>query len=174
MFLIVVTMFSSCQSKMGTINDLRELRTEIRVNGGRYDSGDWNDFEAKYAEIIEELEMYELTDQESMLVEKLHAEILRYKIKYELTDAVGGVVSNISQAIDDAIGLNTSGYAQTLADSASDVEHQIVKQTKRVFWSRIAWIIGGILFLGLLWLITVSLNTGRKRSARRSRHVRRR
>lgn len=167
-FVTALTVFSSCQTKKGTIEDLRELRTEVRVNGENYDNDDWDEFDAKHAKIIEELEKYELTEKEEELVDKLNAEITGYKMKYDLRNVVGGLVNSVAQVIDDATGLNTSSLAKSLTESKS-VQRQIEKKTKNLFWIRAAWIGGSILLSGLVALVVALLNTGRTRGARRSR-----
>ena len=135
---------------------MRELRTELRINGYKYDADDWNEINEKHAEINEELEEFELTEQEAKLVEKLNAEILGYRQKYNIGDAVGGLVNSVAQAIDDATGLNTSVFAKTLTESAPSAQHQIEKQAKSIFRTRVAWI-GGVLLLGFLCYLAIIL-----------------
>lgn len=171
--LLISFILYSCQTKSGKIEELRDLRTEVRVNGESFDEEDWEKFELELAKINEDLEVYDLTLKETELVEKLNMEILEYKMKYNLGSAVGDLVNSVTQAIDDATGLNTSAFAKSITETTSSTQRQLEKKAKRVLWIRIAWIAGGIVLTGIISLIIVLLNTGRTRRSRQSRSTRR-
>lgn len=152
---------------------MRDLRTEVRVNGENFDDEDWENLDLKLAKINEELEVYDLSERESELVEKLNMEILEYKLKYNIRGSVGGLVNSVAQAIDEVTGLNTSAFTKSLTETTSSTQRHIEKEAKRFLWIRIAWIAGGIVLTGIISLIIVLLNTGRTRRSRQSRSTRR-
>ena len=54
--LIISFILYSCQTKSGKIEELRDLRTEVRVNGESFDEEDWEKFELELAKINEDLD----------------------------------------------------------------------------------------------------------------------
>lgn len=170
---------SSCNAKKGTIDDLRSLRSEIRLHGEDYDSEDWAKAEDEFSYIHERLEEYELTPSEESLVSSLDSEIHLYKLRYNPEYLIGDIAANVAGVIDKWAGTNTSEHVGAIAQSAIGIQSQVEKQAKRTFWTYVAWTSGGILISGLLTFLVVLVRNSNAPSRRRtrvrnsSRHLRR-
>lgn len=173
--ILIVVLFSifffSCQTKKGTIDDLRDLRTEVRVNGENFDDEDWEDFESRHIEVIERLEEYDLSAKEEQFVEKLENEIEAYKLRYNAKGVIGGAVSTITGIIDQVTGLNTSSYAEAITQSSKTVKKETEKNIKHTIWFYAAWVGGTLLFSILCYLckIIISTTTVKRRSHPKNR-----
>lgn len=163
---------TSCNGKKQAIDDLREIRTEIRVHGEEYNSEDWKGAQEEIAQIHERLEVYELTTKEEELVEKIDSEISMYMLRYNTKGMLGNVAYAISGMIDDVVGTHTQ---EVLAPQLSEVDRtqRQVEKSASSFWGTcILWVVVPIFIIAIIALLISLRNTGRTRGARKSRAVR--
>ena len=163
---------TSCNGKKQAIDDLRELRTEIRVHGEEYDSDDWENTKEEIAQIHERLEDYELTAKEEELVEKIDSEISMYMLRYNTKGVLGEVANALSGMIDDVAGTNTQEVLAPLILEVDHTQRQVEKSAKRFFWTRVLWVVVPIIIMATIALFISLRNTGRTRGARRDRTTR--
>ena len=78
LFAVIIT---SCSSKQDPINELEELAYELKENSADYSREDWEDVSVRYAEIEENLQRNEYTDEELKRIGKLKAQCFRAIIR---------------------------------------------------------------------------------------------
>lgn len=160
---------NSCDAKKEAIEDLRNLRTEIRLHGEEYDKEDWVCAENDLSLIHERLEEYELTPSEEKLVSNIDSEIHQYKVRYNPEYLLGDIATNVAGVIDELAGTNTTENVEALAQSAIGIQSHVEKQVKRTFWTYAAWVGGGIIASGLFSFIVILVRNSKTSSRRRTR-----
>lgn len=163
---------TSCDGKKQAIDDLRELRTEIRVHGEGYDAEDWEDAQKEIAEIHERLECYELTTNEEEFVEKIDSEISMYMRRYNTKGIIGEIANAVAGMIDDVAGTNAQEVLTPLFSEVDRTQRQVEKSAKSFFWTLVLWISVPIIIIAIIILFISLRNTGRTRGARRERTIR--
>lgn len=79
--LIFAMVLGSCSSKQDPVNELEELAYELKENSADYSQEDWEDVAVRYAEIEEDLQRNEYTDEELKRIGKLKAQCFRAIIR---------------------------------------------------------------------------------------------
>lgn len=171
-FLSIFSIFSltSCNSKKGVIDDLRNLRTEIREHGEEYSQKDWDDVNNEFAEIHERLEEYELNSREIQLVDDLDAEIATYQVRYNAGGLVDSFIGGVAKIIDDIAGANTSQIAQSITRETHSAQRQIERKAEQTIWKYVLWGLCIPCIIGVIVYVISSLTKGGR--TRRSRKVR--
>lgn len=169
-FIASLIVLSSCNSKKGVIDDLRNLRTEIREHGDEYTQEDWDSVDNELADIHEKLEEYELTSREIQLVEDLDAEIAAYQVRYNAGGLVGSFIGGVAKIIDDIAGTNTSQIAQSINKETRSAQRQIEKKAEQTIWKYVLWGLCIPCIVGIVVYVISSLKKGgRTRRSRRTR-----
>lgn len=171
LFIISIFSLTSCYGKKDAIDDLRNLRTEIREHGEEYTQEDWEDVDNEFSKIHERLEEYELTTREMRLVDDLDAEIAAYQVRYNAGGLVGSLIGGVAKIIDDITGTTTSKIAQSINQETRSTQRQIERKAERTIWKYILWGLGIPCLTGIVFYVISSLTKGgRTRRSRRYRY----
>lgn len=176
--LMTCVLVSSCDGKKSAIEDLRELRFEVRENGEKYSEQDWNKVADELVRIGDELEEYELTSKEEELVASLMAEIGVYKLRYDPVGIIASVTDALSMFSNkfEKNNVNARMIDHFVNNGTDRVEDAFERQSNRVFWMVTAWIVGGAVLLILVFFLIAYIREGgsggRRRPSRSSRSSR--
>lgn len=176
--LVACVILSSCDGKKSAIEDLRDLRLEIRENGDKFSERDWNKVGDELVRIGDELEEYELTSKEEELVASLMAEIGVYKLQYDPVGIIASVTDALSMFSNkfEKNNVNARMIDHFVNNGTDRVEDAFERQSNRVFWMVTAWIVGGVVILILVFFLLAYIRESgsgsRRRSSRPSRSSR--
>jgi len=76
-FMLSCLILSSCNKKQNAIDDLENFSEELKENSAEYTSQDWEEANAEYEQLVEQVDQYEYTDEELKEIGRLKARCLK-------------------------------------------------------------------------------------------------
>lgn len=102
MILFACVALTACNSKEGTLNDLRELKADVTANADNYTVEDWKKFLVEFQKTDSLLNTYELTAEEKDEIRKIKNQCTKYILKGSAKVAAGELKDAVNDAVDGA------------------------------------------------------------------------
>lgn len=103
MILFACVALTACNSKEGTMNDLRQLKAEVSANSDNYTVEDWKKFLTEFQKADSLLNTYELTEEEKAEIRSLKNQCTKYVVKGSAKVAASEFKDALNGAVNDAV-----------------------------------------------------------------------